>query len=180
MSSAATLAAVKPRAEPDALRAALGQFATGVAVVTTRAPDGRSVGLTVNSFASVSLEPPLVLWSLAKRSSNLAAFTAARTVAIHVLSADQETLARRFASPRAERFSGIPCGIGPGGAPLLEGGVARIICSPHAQHDAGDHVIFILRVDRWECADGPALAFHAGSFCEIRRAKNCEKEAGLD
>jgi flavin reductase (DIM6/NTAB) family NADH-FMN oxidoreductase RutF len=159
----------RPRAGTDDLRRALGQFATGVAVVTTRAPSGRSVGLTVNSFASVSLEPPLVLWSLSKHSSSLDAFTAARTVAIHVLSAGQEALARRFASSRADRFAGIPRGIGPGGVPLLEGGIARFICSPHAQQDTGDHVIFVMRVDGWERAGGQALVFHAGRFCEIER-----------
>ena len=146
------------------LRVALGQFATGVAVVTARAPDGRSVGLTVNSFASVSLEPPLVQWSLSKRSSSLEVFCAARSVAIHVLSAEQEALARRFASPSADRFAGVGRRIGPAGTPLLEGGVARFLCSSHARYEAGDHVVFILRVEDWECAGGPALVFHAGGF----------------
>ncbi len=164
MSTAAHLALERPHAEIDHLRAALGQFATGVAVVTTRAADGRSVGLTINSFASVSLEPPLVLWSLAKRSSSLEAFRVARRVAIHVLGADQEALARRFAAPSVDRFAGVRRGIGPGGVPLLEGGVARFVCSPYAQYEAGDHVVFILRVDRWTHAAGPALVFHAGRF----------------
>jgi len=163
--SAATHPALEPRrAGTDDLRAALGQFATGVAVVTTRSPDGRSVGLTINSFASVSLEPPLVLWSLSKRSSSLEAFSAARSVAIHVLAADQESLARRFASPGVDRFAGVRRGIDPGGVPLLEGGIARFLCSPYAQYEAGDHVVFILRVERWERAAGPALVFHAGRF----------------
>jgi len=164
MSAAGNRVRERPRAEIDDLRVALGQFATGVAIVTTRAPDGRSVGLTINSFASVSLEPPLVLWSLSTRSSSLAAFSVARSVAIHVLSADQEALARRFAAPAVDRFAGVHRGIGTGGAPLLEGVVARFICSPYAQHEAGDHVVFILRVDRWERAGGRALAFHAGRF----------------
>jgi len=164
MSAAAKPALERPRSEIDDLRAALGQFATGVAVVTARAPDGRSVGLTVNSFASVSLEPPLVLWSLSKRSSSLEALSVARGVAIHVLSADQEALARRFASPSADRFAGVRRSIGPGGTPLLEGCVARFICTPYAQHEAGDHVVFILRVDRWERSAGAALLFHAGGF----------------
>jgi flavin reductase (DIM6/NTAB) family NADH-FMN oxidoreductase RutF len=164
MSAAANPALERPRSEIDDLRAALGQFATGVAIVTTRASDGRSVGLTVNSFASVSLEPPLVLWSLSKRSSSLEAFRVAPSVAIHVLSADQEALARRFASPSADRFAGLRRGIGPGGVPLLEGCVARFICMPYARTEAGDHVVFILRVDRWSRAGGPALVFHAGRF----------------
>lgn len=169
MSAATNSALERPHSEIDDLRAALGQFATGVAVVTTRAPGGRSVGLTVNSFASVSLEPPLVLWSLSKRSSSLEAFSAARSVAIHVLSADQEALARRFASPSADRFAGIRRSIGPAGAPLLEGSVARFICTPHAQYEAGDHVVFILHVDRWERSEGSALLFHAGRFGGTKR-----------
>lgn len=164
MSAALAIARARPRVEAGDLRAALGQFATGVAVVTTRGLNGRSVGLTINSFSSVSLEPPLVLWSLSRRSSSLADFSSARTVAIHVLSADQETLARRFATPCADRFAGIARSIGPNGVPLLEGGVARFVCSPYAQYEAGDHVVFILRVDRWTHAAGPALVFHAGRF----------------
>lgn len=164
MKVAAKLTAQRPPGESDDLRAALGQFATGVAVVTARAPDGRSVGLTINSFASVSLEPPLVLWSLSKRSSSLAAFSAAHCVAIHVLCAEQEGLARRFASSSADRFAGVDRCIGPGGIPLLEGGVARFLCSSYARYEAGDHVVFILRVEGWECAGGAALVFHAGAF----------------
>jgi flavin reductase (DIM6/NTAB) family NADH-FMN oxidoreductase RutF len=169
MSAAANPALERPRSEIDDLRAALGQFATGVAIVTTRASDGRSVGLTVNSFASVSLEPPLVLWSLSKRSSSLEAFRVAPSVAIHVLSADQEALARRFASPSADRFAGLRRGIGPAGVPLLEGCVARFICSPYARYGAGDHVVFMLRVDRWERTGGSALVFYAGSFAAAGR-----------
>ncbi len=164
MSAALAVAQAQPRAGTGDLRAALGQFATGVAVVTTRGRDGRSVGLTINSFSSVSLEPPLVLWSLSRRSSSLADFAVARTVAIHVLSAGQEALARRFAAPCADRFAGLARSIGPNGVPLLEDGVARFICTPCDQHDAGDHVIFIARVDRHEHAGGAALVFHASRF----------------
>jgi flavin reductase (DIM6/NTAB) family NADH-FMN oxidoreductase RutF len=172
MSAALALAAGQPRAAADDLRAALGQFATGVAVVTTRGLDGRSVGLTINSFSSVSLEPPLVLWSLARRSSSLADFAAARTVAIHVLSAGQEALARRFAAPCADRFAGLARSIGPNGVPLLEGGVARFICTPHDRREAGDHVIFIVRVERYEHTGGTPLIFHAARFCDV--APRCE------
>jgi len=164
MSAALAIAQARPRVETGDLRAALGQFATGVAVVTTRGLNGRSVGLTINSFSSVSLEPPLVLWSLSRRSSSLADFSSARTVAIHVLSADQETLARRFATPCADRFAGIARSIGPNGVPLLEGGVARFICTPHDYHEAGDHVIFVVRVDHCEHTGGAPLLFHASRF----------------
>ena len=162
----AVLAAVpeRPRVEAGELRAALGQFATGVAVVTTRGLNGRSVGLTINSFSSVSLEPPLVLWSLSQRSSSLADFSAARTVAIHVLSADQEMLARRFAGSCADRFSGLARSIGPNGVPLLEDSVARFICTPHDRHEAGDHVIFVVRVEHFKRLGGAPLIFHAARF----------------
>lgn len=164
MSAATALARAEPRAAARDLRAALGQFATGVAVVTTRGLDGRSIGLTINSFTSVSLEPPLVLWSLSRRSSSLPHFTAARAIAIHVLSAGQEALARRFAAPCADRFAGLARGIGPSGVPLLEGGLARFICTPHEQHEAGDHFIFIVRVAHCEQTGGAPLIFHAARF----------------
>jgi flavin reductase (DIM6/NTAB) family NADH-FMN oxidoreductase RutF len=151
-------------AATDELRAALAQFATGVAVVTTRGLDGRSVGLTINSFASVSLEPPLVLWSLSRRSSSLADFSAARTIAIHVLSEHDDALARRFAAPCTDRFSGLARSIGPNGVPLLENGLARFICTPYEQHPAGDHVIFIARVEHCERTGGAPLLFHAARF----------------
>jgi len=173
MSAALAIARAEPRAAAGDLRAALGQFATGVAIVTTRGVDGRSVGLTINSFSSVSLEPPLVLWSLSRRSSSLGDFAAARAVAIHVLSAGQETLARRFATPGADRFAGLARRIGPNGVPLLEDGVARFICTPCDQHDAGDHVIFIARVDHYERAGGAPLVFHAARFCGVAPLGAC-------
>ena len=164
MSAALASALAEHRSASADLRAALGQFATGVAVVTARGRDGRSIGLTINSFSSVSLEPPLVLWSLSQRSSSLAEFTAARTIAINVLSADQEMLARRFAAPCTDRFAGIARSIGPNGVPLLDNGVARFICTPHDRHEAGDHVVFIMRVECFEFAGGEPLIFHASRF----------------
>ena len=112
----------------------------------------------------MSLEPPLVLWSLSQRSSSLADFSAARTVAIHVLSADQEMLARRFAGSCADRFSGLARSIGPNGVPLLEDSVARFICTPHDRHEAGDHVIFVVRVEHFKRLGGAPLIFHAARF----------------
>ena len=167
MSAVLAPAPAEHRTATAELRAALGQFATGVAVVTTRGLDGRSVGLTINSFSSVSLEPPLALWSLSERSSSLADFTAARTIAIHVLSADQEMLARRFATPCADRFAGLARSIGPNGVPLLDLGVARFICTPYDRLDAGDHAIFIVRVEQFERPGGAPLIFHAARFCGV-------------
>ena len=164
MSAAPAIARSEPRVEARDLRAALGQFATGVAVVTARGRGGHSIGLTINSFSSVSLEPPLVLWSLSQRSSTLADFSAARTVAIHVLSAEQQTLARRFATPCVDRFAGLARSIGRYGVPLLDLGVARFVCTPYDRHEAGDHVVFIMRVECFEAPGGAPLIFHASHF----------------
>ena len=115
--------------DPRELRNALGRFATGVAVVTTRAADGRPMGLTVNSVAAVSLEPPLVAWSLATRSGSLPAFLAAPYFALNVLAENQEDISRRFAgTPAADRYTGVAWAPGLGGVPLLEGCLARLEC----------------------------------------------------
>jgi len=107
------------RADPGSFRQAIGRFATGVAVVTARARDGMPIGMTINSFSSVSLEPPLVLWSLSRCSSRFDDFVAASHFAINVLGADQEAVSSRFAGPRAHRFEGIDWLSGEGGVPLL-------------------------------------------------------------
>ena len=114
--------------DPASLRRALGSFATGVAVVTATA-DASIVGLTVNSFASLSLDPPLVLWSLNVRSSSLATFRSAPYFAINVLSEDQSLLSVHFATPRKNRFEGVVFEAGLGGAPLLANCVAHFECA---------------------------------------------------
>ena len=114
-----------------AFRRALGNFATGVTVVTAAAPGGRTVGVTANSFNSVSLEPPLILWSLDKRSSSLAVFEAASHFAVNILAADQIELSNNFAKPREDRFAGIEHRAGEGGAPLLADCAACFQCERH-------------------------------------------------
>lgn len=165
---AASAAAATAAAAPDAARAlrdALGHYATGVALVTTRAADGRAVGLTINSFASLSLAPPLVLWSLVRCSPSLAAFSACRHFAIQVLGAGQRALAARFADPRqADKFAGVAWHDGPQGLPLVDGALADFICAAHQQHDGGDHVLFIGRVEQHAQRPGAALLFHRGRF----------------
>ncbi|WP_234053015.1 MULTISPECIES: flavin reductase family protein [unclassified Xanthobacter] len=133
-------------AERRALRRSLSLYATGVCVVTTLAPEGEKVGLTVNSFASVSLDPPLVLWSLAKTSPRLSLFRGATHFAINVLSAAQEELCNRFARPGADRFAGLDLDAGAGGAPLLPGCLATFECARHEVVEGGDHIILIGRV----------------------------------
>ena len=147
-------------------RTALGLFATGVTIVTALSADGTPVGLTVNSFNSVSLAPPLVLWSLGLRAGTLPVFTAAEHYAIHVLKADQRALAERFAARDIDRFSDVAWHPGLGGVPVLEGCAAVFQCANHQQHDAGDHRVFIGDVRACESAAGGAapLIFHGGRF----------------
>ncbi|HEY3583017.1 MAG TPA: flavin reductase family protein [Casimicrobiaceae bacterium] len=149
-------------------RDALAQFATGVTIVCARAPDRRYVGFTANSFSSVSLEPPLILWTLSKRSTSLAAFEAAGRYAVNVLAAGQVDLARRFSRPHEDRFSHVPVRLGWSDAPLIEGCVAWFECHHHARFAAGDHVIFIGEVVTVERAHGEGLVFVGGDLKGIR------------
>lgn len=148
--------------DPKSFRNALGSFATGVTIITTRTAAGEPIGLTANSFNSVSLDPPLVLWSQAVASSRSAAFTSAKHYAINVLSSDQLELSERFVASGG--FEGLAFDEGLGGVPLLRGSCAIFECSSEARHPGGDHVIYIGRVERFHRADGEPLAFHAGRY----------------
>lgn len=145
-------------------RKALGQFATGVSVITSRAIDGRRVGMTANSFSSVSLEPPLVLWSLAKDSPSLVDFMGASHFAINVLAANQHHLSRQFSTPQPDKFSCVDCCESTAGVPLLNGVIARFLCRNVKQYDGGDHLIFIGEVEKYERFDGEPLVFHSGYY----------------
>ena len=145
-------------------RDALAQFATGVAIICAPGPHDRFVGLTANSFNSVSLVPPLVVWSLNRRATSLAAFEGAGHYAINVLALDQADLARRFSRPHADRFAGVEYRLGTSGAPLIEGCVAWFECHHHALHRAGDHVLFIGAVETCSRRKGAGLVFHHGRF----------------
>lgn len=151
--------------DPIALRNALGQYATGVAIVTTLDAQARPVGLTVNSFASVSLDPPLVLWSLASGSNCLAAFQACRHFAVNVLTADQVALSNRFATNGIDKFADVAWTPGLGGIPLLAGTGAVFECRRETSHPGGDHIIFIGRVERFAHGEEHPLIFHAGRYC---------------
>jgi flavin reductase (DIM6/NTAB) family NADH-FMN oxidoreductase RutF len=158
-----------PSSEPpfsaEDFRAALGQFTTGVTIVTARTPDGRLVGLTANSFNSVSLAPPLVLWSLARQSTSMPGFLSATHYAINVLAGDQRLLAERFARKGIDRFEGTPWRPGLTGAPVIDGAVAVFECSHRSQHDEGDHVIFVGQVAHCRRRIGATpLVFHGGRF----------------
>jgi flavin reductase (DIM6/NTAB) family NADH-FMN oxidoreductase RutF/2-polyprenyl-6-methoxyphenol hydroxylase-like FAD-dependent oxidoreductase len=145
-------------------RRALGQFATGVTVVTTRAADGRRIGLTVNSFSSVSLDPPLVLWSLVRSATNFAEFSVATHFAVNVLGAGQHHLSRQFSTPLADRFAGVEYTEGPAGCPLLAGVIAHFVCRIVRRYEGGDHVIFLGEVEEYKWFDGEPLVFHSGRY----------------
>lgn len=145
-------------------RRALGHFATGVTVATARGLDARPVGITANSFASVSLEPPLVLWCLARRSPSLPHFARAERFGISVLAADQRHLSIRFAQPGIERFEGVALRNGLAGVPLIAGAIATFDCRRSAIHDGGDHVIIVGEVERYAYTGGAPLVFHSGIY----------------
>ncbi len=164
-SRAAGHTAQPPDFSPRDFRAALGMFATGVTIVTARNDDGEPVGLTASSFNSVSLDPPLVLWSLSQAAGSMAVFANGRHYAIHVLSASQKALAERFAARGVDRWAGLPFADGVGGAPLLEGCVATFECFNRSQYTEGDHVIFVGEVERCRCDPaGSPLLYHGGRF----------------
>lgn len=146
------------------LRSALGAFATGVTIVTCADDDGHRVGLTANSFSALSLEPPLVLWSLRKVSPSLAAFSSARHFAINVLGQGQAALSRRFASPLADKFAEGEWHLGEGGVPVLNEAAAVFECEVQSQQEAGDHRLFIGRVLRFTDGALQPLVFHGGRY----------------
>lgn len=140
-------------------------FATGVTIVTARAASGDLIGLTANSFNSVSLEPPLVLWSLARAAGSLPALSTGSHYAINILAADQKGLAERFAAKREGRWDGVAWTEGAGGSPLLAGAAATFECFNRSRYEEGDHVIFVGEVERCSHRVGAApLLFHGGRF----------------
>ncbi|MGB7406479.1 MAG: flavin reductase family protein [Pacificimonas sp.] len=155
--------------DPKAFRAALGSFATGVTVVTTVDANGNDVGLTANSFNSVSLDPPMVLWSLARASRNLPVFSDADRFAVHVLASDQRDLSTRFATSGEDKFAGVDVSRGPDGIPLLSKCAARFICATAHQYDGGDHVIFVGEVTRFSRSALPPLLYHGGDYAMASR-----------
>ncbi|MEZ5605327.1 MAG: flavin reductase family protein [Burkholderiaceae bacterium] len=153
-----------PNIDPRELRQALGCFPTGVTVITTLGADGSFVGLTVNSFNSLSLDPPLILWSLSTRSSSLRAFEAAEHFAVNILADDQVAVSRRFSSPLPNKFHDVAVHAGLGGTPLIEGCAAHIECRAHSSQAAGDHVLFVGRVERVRTSGRPPLVFVGGRY----------------
>ena len=160
------LAPVRPELDQRDFRTALGTFPTGVCLITTAAPDGRRVGLTVNSFSSVSLDPPMVLWSLARTATSAAVFRDAEYFAINVLAATDAVLSSHFAKPGADKFAAFAerFSAGLGGAPVLADAIATFECHSRHRYYGGDHIIVIGVVERYAYRDAPPLAFHRGRY----------------
>lgn len=154
------------------LRQTLSDFATGVAIVTARAPDGTLAGLTVNSFASLSLEPPLVLWSLMHGSASQPVFDVASHYVVNILGEHQRDLSQRFSGRRDDKFRGLRLRSGAGGAPRIPGCVAWLECRIESRLVTGDHIILIGGVERFGRARGhpPPLLFHHGRYKAVGEA----------
>lgn len=162
------------------LRNALGRFPTGVTVITTCTPDGKREGLTANSFSALSLDPPLVLWSIVRKSGSLPGFLAAGRFAINVLAADQSELSHRFATRADDKFGGLEVLEGVGGLPLLAGTLASFECETESTLDGGDHVLFVGRVRRIRYATGEPLIFNAGRYCTALPLRTGSAESDLN
>ncbi len=147
------------------IRNALGKFPTGVTVITTQAPDGQREGLTANSFSALSLDPPLVLWSINRHSASLSSFIASGHFAINILAAGQADISHRFATPSPDKYAGLTVQQGVGGSPLLDGVCARFECSTEQTVEGGDHILFIGRVHKISYGDGAPLIFSGGKYC---------------
>ena len=150
-----------------AFRNALGRYATGVTVVMAGGGGHDPVGITVNSFASVSLDPPLILWSVERDSTGVHTFTHAPDFTVSVLGADQGEVAMQFADSKteaADRLSGAPLESGPGPVPLIAGAPAWFHCRLEATFPGGDHTVILGRVTAFSYSDGPTLLFHDGAF----------------
>ena len=150
------------------LRRALGHFVTGVTVVTTRCLQGSLQGITANSFSSVSLDPPLVLVSVARTLSSFQHFRSCNAFAVHLLGDDQRDISNRFAARGSDKWAGIDVGEGVDGIPLLPNRLGLFECKLHATHDGGDHEILIGRVVRYDVApETPPLVFFKGAYRSI-------------
>jgi flavin reductase (DIM6/NTAB) family NADH-FMN oxidoreductase RutF len=150
--------------DPRDFRNALGSYATGVTIITVAGIDGKPYGITCNSFASVSLNPPLVLWSLVLYSSSLSAFQNASHFAVNVLGASQQALADRFAKSSDDKFAGVKWTPGLGNAPLLTDSVANFQCRAANRYYGGDHVIFLGAVEAYSYSRKEPLLFARGGY----------------
>lgn len=156
-----------PSVDAAQFRQLLGRFATGVAVLTARAPDGHPVGITVNTLTSVSLDPPIVLVCIEKDQEIHDNVAASRYLVFNVLASDQETLSRRFASSADASFKGIGYRLDEHGIPLLDGVLAHVDCERMTQTEGGDHTVFFARVIGGEVTDRRPLLYYRGGYASL-------------
>jgi flavin reductase (DIM6/NTAB) family NADH-FMN oxidoreductase RutF len=161
-----TLAPQRSSLDPRDFRAALGCFPTGVCLVTTLGPEGKPEGLTINSFSSVSLDPPMILWSLARSASSAAVFRDAEYFAVNVLARDDDAISSHFARAAPDKFAAFPERFFKGmqGIPLLQGAAASFECHSRHRYYGGDHIILIGNVERYVWSEAAPLLFHRGKY----------------
>ncbi len=152
--------------DPIEFRRAAGQFMTGVTIITTVDDEGRPFGLTANSFSSLSLDPPLIVFGLGRNSEAMPAFQDHNGYVVHVLAADQQELGMRFSTKGIDRFDGLHLEVGWGGLPVIPGALATFHCSLEYEYEGGDHVLLVGRVQRLELdvAERPALCYFRGRY----------------
>ncbi|MBW9107426.1 flavin reductase family protein [Paraburkholderia phenoliruptrix] len=150
--------------DPQALRRVCGRYATGVAVIGACGPEGRAVGLTVNSFASLSLSPPLILWSLALKSPNAALFAPGQRFGVSILRAAHGELARHFARPLPDKFASVPHRRCERGVPYIEEALATLACRVERADPVGDHLLIVGEVEGLAASEGEPLVFYGGDF----------------
>jgi flavin reductase (DIM6/NTAB) family NADH-FMN oxidoreductase RutF len=151
--------------DAKAFRTALGQFATGVAIITAQGSDGQAIGLTMSSFNSVSMDPPLVLFSIDRKAFSLQAMIDAQGFAVNILGREQENLSNKFARALSEKWTAVEHTLGHTAAPLIAGALAHFECVPYAHYDGGDHVIFVGRVVRFSSyPQSEPLIFFRGAY----------------
>lgn len=155
------------RVDPAAYRAVLGRFVTGITVMTVGGERGSRTGVTANSFNTVSLDPPMILWSLDLKAPSLAEFRANDHFGVNILAADQRDLALKFARPAEDKFAGVDTHEGLNGAPLIHGAAAHIECRVAHRYPGGDHEIIVGEVLRMNGSDRLPLVFHGGKFCSL-------------
>jgi 4-hydroxyphenylacetate 3-hydroxylase, reductase component len=153
--------------DPKAFRRALGNFATGVTIITARGPDGTTVGVTASSFNSLSMDPPLILWSSIKGTPSCAIFEQASHFAVNILASDQMEMSNHFARQQEDKFAGMEWEPGIGGAPIFPNCAGRFQCETYDKLDGGDHWIFVGRVVEFDDFGRSPLCFHQGSYAMV-------------
>ena len=154
--------------QSDIIRSAFGRFATGVTVVTSVGPDGKNVGMTASSFNSVSLDPPMILWSVGTQASEYQVFSDCKKFAVHVLSESQAEVSNRFATPALDKFDGVNWKLSSHDLPVLDGCPLCLQCETVTSHQASDHKIIIgLVVDVYQNSEEPPLLYYGSSYHKL-------------